>query len=67
MAELTFRTDDEWRIAMAMQIIKLELAVYEVGIAIMLVAVGAFVGSYWWHYGLIVGAALGLGLLLIGY
>jgi hypothetical protein len=67
MPELTFKTDDEWRIAIAAQVIKLELAVYEVGIALMLVAAGAFVGSHWWRYGLIVGAALGLGLLLISY
>jgi hypothetical protein len=67
MPELTFKTDDEWRIAIAAQVIKLELAVYEVGIALMLVAAGAFVGSYWWHYGLIAGAAFGFGLLLNGY
>jgi hypothetical protein len=49
MPELTFKTDDEWRIAIAPQVIKLELAVYEVGIALMLVAAGAFVGSHWWR------------------
>lgn len=67
MREPTFGTDDEWRAAIAAQIIKLELAVYDVGFALMFVAAGAFVSAYWWRYGLAVGAMIGFLFLLLSY
>jgi hypothetical protein len=62
-----FKTDDEWRRAIAAQIIKLELAVYEVGFAFILIAIGAFVGAHWWSYGLIAGAGVAFIFLVHSY
>jgi hypothetical protein len=58
MGDPAWNTDDEWRRALAAQIIKLELAVYEVGFAVILIAFGVFVGAHWWSYGLIAGAVI---------
>ena len=67
MGDLAFKTDDDWRRAIVAQMIKLELAVYEVGFAFILIAIGVFVGAHWWSYGLIAGAGAAFIFLVLSY
>lgn len=65
MRDLAFRTDDEWRKAIAAQAIKIEFAIYDVGFAIILLAIGAFVTERWWEYGLL--ACAGFASVFLAY
>lgn len=57
-----FKTDDEWRMALVAQIIKLQLSIYELAGVVALIAISEFLGR-WWAYSVLVGAGMALAYL----
>ena len=54
-----FRTDDEWRTVVIMELVHLRISIFELGILIILIAVGAFAGR-WWEGAPLTGAVIAL-------
>ena len=54
-----FRTDDEWRTVVIMELVHLRISIFELGILITLIAVGAFAGR-WWEGAPLMGAVIAL-------
>jgi hypothetical protein len=59
MRKPVFRTDDEWRTFVIIELMVLRKAIFELGILIAIIAVGAF-AARWWQDAPITGAAIAL-------
>ena len=54
-----YQSDDEWRIVVVMNLVKIREAIYEVGVAFGFIAVGAAFDK-WWDGAFRIGAAAAL-------
>jgi hypothetical protein len=59
MREPVFRTDDEWRTGLIIEVMVLRTAIFELGILIAIIAVGAF-SARWWQDAPVTGAVIAL-------
>jgi hypothetical protein len=59
MRKPVFRTDDEWRTSVIIELMVLRASIFELGILIAIIAVGAF-AARWWQDAPITGAAIAL-------
>jgi hypothetical protein len=59
MREPVFGSDEGWRTAIIIEVMVLRTAIFELGILIAIIAVGAFAAP-WWQYAPVTGAVVAL-------
>jgi hypothetical protein len=66
MREPVYKSADEWRTVVIMNLVHLRQTIHELGFIVAVIAVGAFAGK-WWEYAPITGAAIALVSAIVAY